>query len=110
MSREQFMMVLADIKSLQIRASYYSRVSYVSLHDVHMDIATDDGTGEVARNVEQCQCPRNYIGTSCETCAPGFYRQRTGPFLGICVPCQCQGRADDCDRDTGTCKVRALYN
>ena len=60
------MTLLANVESLQIRASYYSVVESVNLADVHMDIATPDGTGSLARNVEQCQCPPNYRGTSCE--------------------------------------------
>ena len=62
------MTLLANVESLQIRASYYSVVESVNLADVHMDIATPDGTGSLARNVEQCQCPPNYRGTSCEVC------------------------------------------
>ena len=30
-----------------------------------MQVASDNGTGE-ALNVERCQCPRNYVGPSCE--------------------------------------------
>ena len=31
-----------------------------------MDTASPDGFGDVAYNVEQCQCPSQYVGTSCE--------------------------------------------
>ena len=40
-----------------------------------------------------------------QRCAPGYYRARTGPYLGVCVPCQCNGRADTCDPQTGECIV-----
>ena len=76
-----------------------------SLSDVMLDIATSDGTGSLARNVEQCECPPNYRGTSCEECAHGYYRARTGPYLGACVPCQCNNKADICDPQTGECVV-----
>lgn len=65
-NREQFMTMLAGIRSLQIRASYYTVVTSVELMDIQMDIATPDGSGSLARNVEQCTCPSNYKGTSCE--------------------------------------------
>lgn len=70
-----------------------------------MDIATLYGTGDLAQNVEHCECPPNYKGTSCEQCADGFYRSSSGPYLGSCVPCQCNGKAERCDPDTGVCLV-----
>ena len=33
---------------------------------MELETASPDGFGEVAYNVEQCQCPPNYVGTSCE--------------------------------------------
>ena len=108
MTREQFMMVLTSIQAMQIRASYYDKVSRVSLTDVQMDTATPNGNGALARNVEQCQCPPNYQGTSCEQCAPGYYRSKTGPYLGICVPCECNGKADVCNPETGACEVSSM--
>ena len=75
------------------------------LSDVSLDIASEDGSGALARNVEQCVCPPNYQGTSCEQCAEGHYRLRTGPYLGVCVPCNCNNKADKCDPETGECIV-----
>lgn len=31
-----------------------------------MEYATEDGAGDQAVSVEQCQCPVGYTGTSCE--------------------------------------------
>jgi len=72
---------------------------------VELDVANEYGTGEMAYNVEQCQCPPNYFGSSCEKCAEGYYRSKEGPYLGTCVPCQCNNRADTCDPDSGACVV-----
>lgn len=59
----------------------------------------------LAHSVEQCLCPPNYQGSSCEECAPGFYRIPSGPHGGFCVPCECNGHANECDVDTGVCLV-----
>lgn len=59
---------------------------------------------ELALSVEYCQCPPNYSGLSCEECAPGYYRIQSGPHGGYCVPCQCNGHADECDVNTGICR------
>ncbi|KAJ8973563.1 hypothetical protein NQ317_009587 [Molorchus minor] len=56
-----------------------------------------------ANSVERCHCPPNYRGLSCEECAPGYYRIKSGPHGGYCVACQCNGHASDCDVDTGIC-------
>ena len=76
------------------------------LTDVRMDVATADGEGALASSVEQCDCPVQYRGSSCERCAEGFYRSRQhGPYLGTCLPCQCHDRAATCDPHTGHCRV-----
>lgn len=77
------------------------------LTNVSLDIATSDFHPDAvhALSVEQCQCPPNYQGLSCEECAPGFYRVQTGPFGGVCVPCRCNGHSEECDSKTGKCFV-----
>lgn len=64
---------------------------------------------ELAVNVEQCQCPPNYQGLSCEECAPGFYRIQSGPHGGLCVACKCNGHSNECDVNTGVCLVCANH-
>ncbi|KAJ8933875.1 hypothetical protein NQ314_013728 [Rhamnusium bicolor] len=61
-----------------------------------------------AVSVEQCHCPPNYRGLSCEECAPGYYRIQSGPHGGYCVPCECNGHSTDCDVNTGVCLVRIM--
>jgi len=39
-----------------------------------------------ALEVEQCECPPGYTGTSCEDCAEGYERIPGGRYLGTCVP------------------------
>lgn len=63
-----------------------------------------------AVNVEQCLCPPNYQGLSCEECAPGYYRISSGPHGGYCVPCQCNGHSNECDVNTGVCLVSRNRN
>jgi len=76
-----------------------------SLSEVKLDVADVRGSGEMAYNVEQCRCPANYVGSSCERCAEGYYRSKEGPYLGTCVPCECNNRADTCDPISGACVV-----
>lgn len=78
-------------------------MSYVTI-----DITTEQYSAQYsipASSVEQCQCPPNYQGLSCEECAPGYYRVQSGPYGGYCVRCQCNGHADTCDVNTGVCHV-----
>ncbi|EEC08325.1 laminin subunit beta-1, putative, partial [Ixodes scapularis] len=104
-TREQLMMALVNLDGLYIRGSYFQPSLDVRLSNVALDTALTSYVPNAAQalTVEQCHCPPNYKGTSCEECAAGYYRSATGPYLGFCVPCQCNGHADTCDVVTGKC-------
>ncbi|XP_053250423.1 laminin subunit alpha-5 isoform X2 [Podarcis raffonei] len=102
-SREELMMVLAKLEQLQIRALFSQISSSVSLHRVTLEKAIETGRGLQASNVELCMCPANYRGDSCQECAPGYYRDTKGLFLGKCVPCNCNGHSDQCLPGSGIC-------
>ncbi|MEQ2239068.1 hypothetical protein ILYODFUR_000794, partial [Ilyodon furcidens] len=108
-SRQEFMMVLARLVGLRIRALYFTQSQRLSLGEVGLEEATDSGTGGPANTVEVCSCPPEYTGDSCEKCAPGFYREASGLYLGNCVPCECNGLADECEDGTGRC-LSCKYN
>nr|CAD7256718.1 unnamed protein product [Timema shepardi] len=104
-SREQIMQTLENLEGIYIRATYWEESLTSRLEDVSLDIAVEGYNPNTSRAlaVEQCQCPPNYWGLSCEDCAPGYYRTPTGPYGGFCVPCQCNGHSDVCDQITGVC-------
>ncbi|XP_012628358.3 laminin subunit alpha-5 [Microcebus murinus] len=102
-SREELMMVLAGLEQLQIRALFSQTSPAVSLHRVALEVAGEVAGGPPATNVELCMCPANYRGDSCQECAPGYYRDVKGLFLGRCVLCQCHGHSDRCLPGSGVC-------
>ncbi|XP_059188801.1 laminin subunit alpha-5 isoform X2 [Centropristis striata] len=102
-SREELMMVLVSLESLQIRALHSQSAHSVSLRGAVLEAAESLPAGRHANNVEICMCPANYLGDSCQKCAPGFYRDTIGLFLGKCVPCHCNGHSDRCLDGSGVC-------
>lgn len=65
-SREELMMVLVNLESLQIRALHSQSAHSVSLHGAVLEGAADLTSGRHANNVEICMCPANYQGDSCQ--------------------------------------------
>ncbi|CAL7933589.1 unnamed protein product [Xylocopa violacea] len=105
-TREQLMVVLENLQGIFIRATYWTPSIAASLSYVTLDVATETYSPQYnvpASSVEQCQCPSNYQGLSCEECAPGYYRVESGPHGGYCVRCECNGHSDICDVETGIC-------
>ncbi|XDV46077.1 hypothetical protein PO909_014036, partial [Leuciscus waleckii] len=102
-TRDDFMMTLANLESIHIRTIYDNRMASVGLSDISMDTTTKEFSLQGnPRDVEECRCPAGYSGLSCETCSPGFERV-PGPYLGICAGCNCNGHASACDPISGHC-------
>ncbi|XP_062847310.1 laminin subunit alpha-1 [Trichomycterus rosablanca] len=97
--KDELMNVLADVATLRIRAHLNTSVEGVlRLSSVHMAVADPTSTSSVlAPDVEQCECPWGYSGTSCETCISGFYRVGGILFGGNCLQCECNDHASECD-------------
>jgi laminin, alpha 1/2 len=68
----------------------------------------------IASGVEKCECPEKYSGDSCQDAAEGFFRWRNvtevtsslEDLVGKVVPCECNGRSEICDKESGECLVR----
>ncbi|XP_055374705.1 basement membrane-specific heparan sulfate proteoglycan core protein isoform X7 [Condylostylus longicornis] len=87
-TRSEIMMVLAEVERILIRLEYIDATEReVELTHITIDSAAVDDRGlGSASLVEECTCPTGYMGYSCERCAPGYVRQRSGPWLGRCIP------------------------
>uniref|UniRef100_A0A4W5KZX3 Laminin subunit alpha 3 n=1 Tax=Hucho hucho TaxID=62062 RepID=A0A4W5KZX3_9TELE len=108
-SREDLMEVLAGLVGLRVRALYFTQSQRLSLGEVGLEEATNTGAGGPASTVEECACSPLYRGDSCQKCARGYYRDGSGPYLGRCVPCFCNGLSNECDDRTGRC-LNCQYN
>ncbi|XP_056422497.1 laminin subunit alpha-2 isoform X2 [Hyla sarda] len=104
-SRKDFMTVMANVNRLLIRATYSNQPDTVyRLSSVTLEVAEKLALGgRTAFDVEICQCPPGYSGTSCESCSPGHRRVNGTLFGGNCEPCRCFGHSDSCDDITGFC-------
>ncbi|GMR41651.1 hypothetical protein PMAYCL1PPCAC_11846, partial [Pristionchus mayeri] len=105
MTRDEVMMMLHSLSSIRIKASFYASAPSASLIDFTLETADENASHEVLRavTVERCACPAPYTGLSCQECADGYYRVKSGKYLGSCVPCNCHGHSGTCDKETGLC-------
>ena len=103
LSISEFMLVLSNVTSIQIRGSY-TKDGVGFLDDFEMDSAELRGSGKPAIYIERCECPNGYEGQFCERCQPGYYHYKDGGPFARCVPCTCNSHADYCDTESGKCE------
>ncbi|XP_011864496.1 PREDICTED: basement membrane-specific heparan sulfate proteoglycan core protein isoform X15 [Vollenhovia emeryi] len=100
-SRTDLMMVLSNLEAILVRASHSERMTATYISDISMDTAVENQVGNRrATQIEACRCPAGYTGTSCETCARGYYRDtsdRTVSYLGACNLCPCNKNEESCE-------------
>ncbi|XP_035741559.1 basement membrane-specific heparan sulfate proteoglycan core protein-like isoform X33 [Vespa mandarinia] len=100
-SRTDMMTVLSNIEAILVRASHSEEMTATYISDISLDTAVENFSGHRrAPNVEACRCPAGYVGTSCETCARGYYRDtsdRAFSVLGSCNPCPCNNNEENCE-------------
>uniref|UniRef100_T1PLQ8 Basement membrane-specific heparan sulfate proteoglycan core protein n=1 Tax=Musca domestica TaxID=7370 RepID=T1PLQ8_MUSDO len=96
-SRLDFMNVLQNLEHILIRATPKIPTQRSSISDVILESAveTPQPGAEQAIDIEMCNCPPEYSGSSCESCAPLHYRQTDGS----CRRCPCQ------DDNTQSCSL-----
>eukprot|EP00094_Tigriopus_californicus_P007836 TCALIF_07546-PA protein Name:"Similar to Hspg2 Basement membrane-specific heparan sulfate proteoglycan core protein (Mus musculus)" AED:0.27 eAED:0.27 QI:67/0.56/0.38/1/0.8/0.76/26/0/2378 len=84
-TRNEIMMALQNVQHLLIKGQYLSDVVDTTIESLKIGSAEnqDQGLGP-ATLVEQCRCPKGYMGLSCEECAPDYERVQQGPWKGVC--------------------------
>ncbi|XP_011640582.1 basement membrane-specific heparan sulfate proteoglycan core protein isoform X5 [Pogonomyrmex barbatus] len=112
-SRTDLMIVLSNLEAILVRASHSERMTATYISDISMDTAVENVIGNRrATQVEACRCPTGYTGTSCETCARGYYRDtsdRSVSYLGKCNICPCNKNEESCEIDrSGYIKCHCL--
>lgn len=107
---KDFISVLSNLTAIRIRATYTNGNKGTGyLDDVRLESAQQVSFGQRATWIESCTCPTGYIGSFCESCAPGFrHNPPGGGSFAECVPCNCNGHADLCDNDSG--KLNFFFN
>ncbi|KAK6966048.1 basement membrane-specific heparan sulfate proteoglycan core protein, partial [Biomphalaria glabrata] len=104
-SRENFLMALANLQHIFIRATFTRDTAESAISAISLDVAEDRVTSrERAYQVEQCACPLGYKGLSCEDCDSGYTRTGGGLYLGLCEECRCNKHSTECDPENGVCK------
>ncbi|XP_060666589.1 laminin subunit alpha lam-3 isoform X2 [Drosophila nasuta] len=113
--RGTLMAALQNVRHIFLRAFAFAEFQQVVLHNVHMDAAifVQGSTNLIAKGVERCKCPKRFDGLSCQDPGNSYYRWRNTSdvesvfiedLIGRAAPCHCNGRSNECDRETGVCK------
>ncbi|XP_055037654.2 laminin subunit alpha-1 [Misgurnus anguillicaudatus] len=94
LQRDELMTVLSDVAAFRVRAELKGNAEgTLRLSSVSLGV----GDERISPDVEQCECPWGYSGSSCEYCISGFYRVGGILFGGNCLQCECNDHATDCD-------------
>lgn len=95
--------------NLRLKCLFFLRLSNLTLDQA---IYVQGAANHRAVDIEQCECRNIHNGSSCQDPGDGYYRLRPPPpndisqfeqFIGLVVPCDCNGRSNICDKETGRC-------
>ncbi|XP_035736479.1 laminin subunit alpha-1-like [Vespa mandarinia] len=114
-TREVLMVALQNVQHIFIKATDNADFTKTTLLEASLEAAvlTHTHSPPLASGVEICQCPPEYNGTSCQDPSIGFYRSYENTtvtstividLVGQARRCQCSGRSEICDRETGYCQ------
>lgn len=98
-SADDMQTVLSLLDEIYITASFNSSVVIENIKLDTVQLLTNVADTATVTWVEQCDCPLNYSGLSCEECSMGYTRSTSH----TCEPCQCNGFSNTCDPQTGAC-------
>ena len=107
-----------------MRASTSEWIREISVSQAAIDVATPEVTdfpleeGETEADIERlsfiflfslsgredCDCPPEYSGSSCESCSQGYYGNYS-PGNFSCSPCPCHDHEDKCYQESPTGEV-----
>lgn len=78
-------------------------------------VYVEGSSNMIAKNIERCDCPYKFSGLSCQDPGKGYHRWRNSSsvvvedLIGHSIPCNCNGRSEECDKETGACKVSRIF-
>ena len=87
LTRDEFMRALVQVDLLHVLAPEPGAVFQVPSYNSPLESP-----------IEECICPSNTTGLSCQECSVGYFRSGEA-----CIPCQCNGHSSSCDPKTGEC-------
>ncbi|CAB1326313.1 unnamed protein product, partial [Coregonus sp. 'balchen'] len=79
------------------------RVQYPSVNDQGTQRVQYTSVNDRGQMVQYPYFDDQDSSSQIQKCATGYYRDGSGPYLGRCVPCSCNGLANECDERTGRC-------
>ncbi|XP_076269984.1 wing blister isoform X2 [Rhynchophorus ferrugineus] len=110
-TRQCLLLVLQNVTTIIIKGQDMNfRIMEVLLDSARPYIPYN----RTSHTVEQCECPPEYTGLSCQDPNEGFYRyypkdteETPSPWIdrliGVARQCYCNGRSNKCDPSTGHC-------
>lgn len=66
-SRDEMMAVLSNVESVRFRAQYFDSQQQFRIDNIRLEhVIPSDAPGMLYPEIEDCECPEGYIGTSCQ--------------------------------------------
>lgn len=115
-TRFDLLSALSNIDSILIRGTIHEENTQSQIGDIILGTAVPTvGGSSSTSDIEVCQCPSGYTGSSCESCDTLYYRDvddRSKALAGACRRCPCSQNAESCELDSSRrviCNCKPSY-